>query len=242
MRDDGYLPQFFDGRATRADAEQLTVGKGEVVLDVDAVLAPAPSITRAGLGPEGQRSFPDLQDGNVHRIAIATAVSYGIASGRTDGTYGPADPVRRDQMATFLAGGLRVLGVRLPPDPPDAFSDDGSSGYHLAINQLAELGVISGKGGGRYAPAEAVSRGQLATFLVHGYEQATGFTLRVPIDAFADDGGTTHEDGIDKAATAGLTAGVDGSAYEPFGDVRRDQMATFVARLLDRVQRDQPRP
>jgi hypothetical protein len=179
-----------------------------------------------------------VSEENVHAKAIECLVSYGIVAGRGDGSYRPAEPVRRDQMATFIAGALRAVGVELPTDPPDAFGDDGASVHQRAINQLAALGVVTGKGDGRYHSAETVSRGQLASFLVRSYERATGFALLAPDDAFSDDNGTFHEPSIDRAATAGLAAGTGDHAYRPGGEVQRDQMATFIARLVDRVQRD----
>lgn len=139
------------------------------------MLAPRPSTSFAcstGQGPV--TAFPDVPADSVHAPAIECAAGYGIAGGRTDGSYGPAETVSRDQMAAFVARTLEVAGVTLPQEPADAFTDDETS---------------------------------------------------------------THEPSIDKAATAGLAAG-SGGGYAPERTVRRDQMATFVARLLDRVQRD----
>ena len=231
--DDGYTEQ-------RASGPARQVVQGEVVEGVDVVLAPRPSISFACFTSDGPATaFSDVPADSVHAPAIRCAADYGIAAGRADGTYGPAAPVTRDQMAAFVARTLAAAGVQLPTDPADAFTDDGQSVHHLAINQLAALGVVGGKGGGRYAPADPVSRDQMATFLVNAYEEATGFSLRAAGDAFTDDEQSIHEDRINKAATAGLTAGSDPGRYVPQGSVRRDQMATFVARLLDRVQRDQ---
>jgi hypothetical protein len=237
--DDGYEPQWARGQSGRDDAAVLSVRRGEAVRDVDAVIAARPSISYACFfGPSGGSRFNDVSSDNVHADAIECLADYGIASGRGDGSYGPADAVRRDQMATFVVGALDALGVELPADPPNAFPDDDGNAHERAIDQLAALGVVTGRGDGRYHAADPVSRAQLATFLVRGYERSTGFALLAPDDAFADDDGTSHEPSIDRAATAGLAAGTTDRAYRPGGDVRRDQMATFVARLVDRVQRD----
>ncbi len=237
--DDGYQEQWAHDKSSRDSADILTVSRGQATTNVDAVIAPRPSISYACFrGASGGSGFNDVSEDNPHADAIDCIVGYGIASGRGDGSYRPAEPVRRDQMATFVAGALRSVGVDLPAEPPDAFSDDNGSLHETAIDQLAALGVVTGKAERRYHPADPVSRGQLAAFLVRAYERATGFGLLAPDDAFTDDDGTTHEPSNNRAATAGLAAGMTDRAYRPDGDVRRDQMATFVARLIDRTQRD----
>lgn len=50
---------------------------------------------------------------------------------------------------------------------------------------------------------------------------------------------SVHRAAINQAAAAGLAAG-DGGRFSPGLSVRRDQMATFVARTLDRITRDRP--
>ena len=237
--DDGYEQQWAHGKSARDSADVLTVRQGEATSGVDAVVAARPSISYACFGgASGGSRFNDVSSDNVHAGAIECVADYGIASGRGDGSYRPAETVRRDQMATFVTGALRAVGVELPADPPDAFSDDNGNAHERAINQLAALGVVTGSGEGRYSPAAHITRGQLATFLVRAYERSTGFPLLAPDDAFADDDATSHEPSINRAATAGLAAGTSGGGYRPGGEVHRDQMATFVARLVDRVQRD----
>jgi hypothetical protein len=237
--DDGYAVTWYDAQATRAEATVLTVRKGQVNASVDGVVIPLPSISFAcPPGGGGEGGFPDVPPDSVHRAALECMATYGVVMGRSDGSYGPDEPVRRAQLASFLARLLEVAGVALPDNPPDAFDDDRGDVHERAINQLAELGVVSGKGGRRYAPQDTVERGQLATVLVAAYEEATGFPLRAPQDRFGDDEGTTHETSINKAATAGLTAGARETRYAPAGLVRRDQMASFLARTFDRVQRD----
>lgn len=59
---------------------------------------------------------------------------------------------------------------------------------------------------------------------------------------FDDDDGSTHEDNIDRLATAGVTLGCGGTMYCPDADVRRDQMASFLARALDLTLLVPPNP
>jgi hypothetical protein len=140
-------------------------------------------------------------------------------------------------MAAFVARALEALDVQLPAAPARRFTDVAGNTHERAILQLAELGVVSGRPDGRYAPQETVTRGQTATLLVNAYQRATGFELRERGTAFRDEAGV-HQSSIRKATLAGLAAGAGDGTFQPQLPVRRDQMATFVARGLDRVLRD----
>ncbi len=78
----------------------------------------------------------------------------------------PSDPVTRGQMAAFL-----VRGLGLTATSGVAFSDvPASNVFAKDINRLATAGITSGCGGGRFCPAEVVTRGQMAAFLQRALE------------------------------------------------------------------------
>ena len=238
--DDGYDVTWYDGAATREGATPLTVAKGQVEGGLDGLVTPRPSTSFVCAGPDGEAaSFSDVPRENVHRSSITCLNAAGIVRGRSDGTYGPAEPVRRDQLASFVARLLETAGVALPSSPPDDFDDDEGSPHERSIDQLAELGLLGGKGPRRFAPGETVERGQLATVLVNAYEEVTGFSLLRPAERpFTDTAGTTHEANIERASLAGIVAGTTATTYDASGRVRRDALATFLARVLDRSARD----
>ncbi len=120
--------------------------------------------------------FSDTSD-SVHEAAIACIVFYEVAQGTSDTTYSPETSVTRAQMATFIRNVLVAGGVDVPANPPNAFTDDDTSVHHQAINQLAALGVVSGKTATTYAPNEAVRRDQMATFLSNAYAEIAGDSL-----------------------------------------------------------------
>jgi hypothetical protein len=55
---------------------------------------------------------------------------------------------------------------------------------------------------------------------------------RVPADSRADDNGNTHEAAIDCMVWYGIAKGTSDTSYEPGVAVTREQMATFLARLI----------
>ncbi len=176
--------------------------------------------------------FPDAA-GSVHRDAIACMAWWDITTGTGAGTYEPLRSVRRDQMAAFLARFLYRAGVPLPPDPPDAFPDDDASIHEPWINALTELGIIGGRADGHFSPGGPVTRGQMAAFLARAVPHATNQQeLANTTDFFADDSGDVHEPNINRLTEAGIAGGTADGDYRAGDPVRRDQMASFLARAL----------
>jgi hypothetical protein len=62
--------------------------------------------------------FPDVDSDNPHFRNINALAAVGIAVGYSDGTFGPGDPVRRDQMASFVMRGYDyAVDAGLLPSP-----------------------------------------------------------------------------------------------------------------------------
>ena len=209
----------------------------EVLQNAKGDTPTAPAIAVRDLNsacPEGKvppNSHTD-DDDNTHERAIECMVWWEIAKGQTDARYAPRVAVTREQMASFVARLIEKGGATLPSNAPNAYSDDDTSIHQDNINKLAAAGLVNGKGDGRYAPRETVSRAQMAKFLVNAYEFVSDKTLDGSTDYFADDDGNLLESFINKSAAAGFTAG-RGGGYEPGQPVLRDQMAAFLARDLD---------
>ena len=202
-----------------------------------AILSLAEARSIAEACPPGRvpgSGFGDVPPGNVHGAAIDCIRWWGVTSGTATGGYQPAGTVNRGQMATFIASVIERSGGGLPGNPPDAFDDDDGTPHEASINRVAAAGIVSGGTDGRYRPGDPVNRAQMATFLVKAHDHRTGSALApLPVDYFLDDSGSPHEGNINRAATHGLTGGSANGAYRPVAPVARDQMASFLARLLD---------
>lgn len=173
--------------------------------------------------------LPDVPSGSLHAPGIDCIAWWGVTT--PAGRYVPTGPVTRGQMASFLQRVIERTGGPLPAGG-NAFPDDDASIHQPAINALAAAGVVGGYSDGLYRPDEPVNRAQMATFLMRAAERVGG-PLPRSADFFLDDNGDTHESSIDKAAGTGVAGGTDDEEYSPKPQVRRDQMASFLARLLD---------
>jgi beta-xylosidase len=202
------------------------------------VLSTAPACP-AGRVPTGL--FADVAPADVHRPSVDCVAWWQVAAGVTSGEGGrqylPKAGVTRGQMATFLARAIVRSGGQLP-DGRDTFVDDRASVHQDAINRLAAAGVVAGVDKRHYAPDRLVTREQLATLLMRALRYRTGEAPRAAQDWFLDDAGSAHEASINAAASIGLASGTGAGSYAPTATVRRDQMASFLARLLTRYVAD----
>ena len=111
--------------------------------------------------------FTDVVDEHAFVDEINCVAYYGITSGTGDGsTYSPNDDVTRAQMAVFIARAAEVAGVDLGDAMDEGFTDIGDTWAEAqdAINQLAGKGMIPA--GGEFRPDDAITRAEMATFLV----------------------------------------------------------------------------
>jgi hypothetical protein len=219
----------------------VTPPAGPAVPAVVPVAAPDLSVAC----PPGQfptAAFSDVGAANPHSPAVDCLawreVTFGVGGGR----YDPEPAVTRVQMASFTARLLASAGVALPTAPEDHFDDDDGSVHETAVNQLVELEIITGDTGeslpGRDFEGEvAMKRDRMAAWMVRTYTLIAGRALPPPEgDHFPDDA-QHHEDAINRLAQAGIVQGTDSGRYEPRSGVRRDQMASYLARTADAALR-----
>ncbi|MGH8912857.1 MAG: SpoIID/LytB domain-containing protein [Acidimicrobiia bacterium] len=187
----------------------------------------------SGIAREGPPPppFTDIET-SVHYFDIGTIWRAGLTKGcnpPANTLYCPEQAVTRQQMASFI-----VRALDLAPAPDDAFVDDDGSIHQGDINSLAAAGITKGcnpPANDRFCPEQAVTRGQMAAFLVRAY----GYTDPGPGNLFIDDDGSVFAADIDRLATAGITKGCNPPAndrYCPNDPVTREQMASFLARAM----------
>jgi len=197
---------------------------------VDTSAACPDSIATSGFG--------DLVGSEITTIHAIECIShYGISNGTSDVTFTPSGTVTRWQMALFLIRQVQVHGVVLPTAIDQGFVDIGGHDQETrdAIDQLAQLGIARGTGGGTFSPGEAVSRWEMALFLVRFLGVAG-----VPLPALSTTGAFNdlaqmHPEtvtAIDQLVALGVAAGTSTTTLEPSNDVLRWQMALFLTRVL----------
>ena len=169
----------------------------------------------------------NFQNGATVTIGGAAAGGVAVMSGfeidastpiLAPGTLNDVTVTNPSSLAASLSAGYLADFTDVPQD--NIFHDD--------VETVFRAGITAGCGAGNFCVANAVTRAQMAVFLLkaeHGSSyvppDCTGVFLDVPCpSAFAD--------WIEQLSAEGITAGCGGGNYCPNNPVRRDQMAVFL--------------
>ncbi|HUG08103.1 MAG TPA: PQQ-dependent sugar dehydrogenase [Acidimicrobiia bacterium] len=132
-------------------------------------------------------------------------------------------------MAAMVLSLPLSAGADLPPG--GSFIDDDGNTHEGNIEAIAAEDITRGCNppfNDRFCPDDPVTRGQMAAFIKRALQLPHTNT-----DHFTDDNGSTFEADINAIAEAGITRGCnppDNDRYCPSDLVKRDQMASFLAR------------
>jgi len=111
--------------------------------------------------------FSDVPASHPFYAFIEEMAARKITSGCGGGRYCPDDPVTRGQMAVFL---IKALGITPTAPATPRFGDVlREHPFYAFIEELAASGITKGCGAGNYCPESAVTRGQMAAFLVRAF-------------------------------------------------------------------------
>jgi PKD repeat protein len=191
-------------------------------------------------------SFPDVAVEPEEHWALAeilACVDAGIVQGYPGGGYRPAEAVTRGQMAVYIARAL-AGGEDAVPEPSvvePTFSDvDSAHWAYRYVEHCADRDIVQGYPDGGYHPDEAVNRGQMAVYTARADVAPPG-DASVPDDTDGASFDDVTEAGawawcfkhVEYCAGAGLVQGYADNTYRPAVIVTRDQMAVYIARMLD---------
>ena len=116
--------------------------------------------------PKGMSGFVDVSADAYYAKAVAWAVEQGIVSGTSATTFSPDAVCTRAQSVAFL---YRAFGEKA--NKAAGFSDVSADAYYAdAVAWAVENGVVSGIGGGLFAPDQDCARGQIVAFLYRAYQ------------------------------------------------------------------------
>ena len=109
-------------------------------------------------------TFSDVAGEAWYTEAVRWAASQGIVGGYGNGTFGPNDPITREQLAVML---WRYSGSPAATNKELHFNDEAEiSGFALeALRWAVENGILNGYGDGRLGPQGQATRAQVAQML-----------------------------------------------------------------------------
>lgn len=180
--------------------------------------------------------FVDVTPGGAHHDAVACMLELGVTQGTTSTTYGSERGLTRAQIATMLVGAL-AGSERLPPVPATGrFDDVAATNVHRDnIERLASVDIVRGSTATRYEPDRTVTRAEFAATVARAAEWVAQGEVRAEGPTFDDTAGHADLDGIRKASGLRIVTGRSAGVFDPDVPLRRDQAASMVTRLLDRL-------
>jgi hypothetical protein len=108
------------------------------------------------------------------------------------------------------------------------FADDDAIPHQADIEWLVDRGITQGCADRRFCPNQAVTRGEVATFLARVLELPPATA-----DHFVDDDGSAHEADINALAAAGIAQGCGVDRFCPGLFVSRQELAGMLAQALE---------
>lgn len=183
---------------------------------------------------QGSRYFSDMAGySSVQQAAVDFLYERNVTRGLTTGQYGPQNSIRRGDFARMI---YQAFGFA-PSGMTQAFVDVPAGVYYAeAVNALYARGVVSGIGGGYYAPDSTLTR-QDAVCMVQRAMRATGRS--------AEDGSISTLYGYsDGSSVAGYAQGAmamavqrgylptSGGWLSPYQPLTRVDMAEILYRVL----------
>lgn len=204
----------------------------------------SPQMKNIAFGREPARIFADvttihpflLEAGQVDWASWINALYVaGITGGCATSPlrYCPDAGVTRGQMAVFLMRAMKGQGYSPAPATGARFGDvPVSHPFASWIEAFADAGITSGCGNGNFCPDGAVTRDQMAVFLMRA-KFGKGYTPPAPTGVFSDvPVGSLFAPWIEALAASGITGGCGNGHYCPSSAVTRAQMAVFLVRAF----------
>lgn len=170
-----FTPPFSDDDDSVHEADIITLAESGVTKGCGPTsYCPDRPVTRAematmlvrafGLSGSAGNVFSD-DDASVHESAIEILAHNGVTTGCGASRFCPDRPVSRAEMATFLS---RVLNLSPGHDP--GFDDISGNVHASSIRALASAGITKGCSDTSFCPGKAVTRAQMASFLVRSMD------------------------------------------------------------------------
>ena len=182
------------------------------------------------LVPASAASYNDVSENAWYKAAVDYVQERGWMAGVSATSFAPKTEVTRGMMVTVLA---RVAGVETNNDTA-AFTDTPEGKWYTgAAAWAAENGIVSGVGGGKFAPNRAITRQDLCVMLDR-YLEVMGIELEDTSDRGFSDLNRVAEYALPamiRCAGKQLISGYEDSTIRPKDTATRAQVAQLMMRL-----------
>ena len=200
-----------------------------------AAMITGPAVTPA-LAASSGHPFQDVPADAPYAAAVQYVYEQGIMSGVEEGRFEPGTTLTR----AMLAQTLYAMEGKPQVSGGEDFSDvEEGDWYAAAVAWAAENGLVSGVGGDRFAPNDALTREQMALIL-YRYAQHKSYDVQVdgePLEGFQDVEKISDwaVEAMEWAVNAKLLSGTGDNLLTPAGTATRAQVAQVLANFCQTV-------
>ncbi|MHB0978913.1 MAG: S-layer homology domain-containing protein [Thermoleophilia bacterium] len=233
------------GGGERLYVESLVAGGAPYVL-VDAggvgPGGPGPTVLHGAFSFLPQPEFSDVAPSSTSSAEIYDLASLRIAGGFDDGTFRPAEPVKRMQYAKMISIALGLHDAvwtnyddpTFPDVPPPAVKEDGSRYPFDYVEEAATANLIKGDLAGNFKPFANITRVQLALMITRAGAGKLDPATPADYQAFNDTAALSQEarDAVAIAYHNGIIKGKTATTFQPYATATRGQVAVMTWRLM----------
>ena len=177
------------------------------------VTLPAQAATEYSDVPKTYAAYEELQFLKEREIVLSSK------------SFGVATKVTREEMAVQIGRSLGFEGAMTQTKFRDVSASNVASGY---IQSAVNAGIINGYSDGTFRPKELVTRGQMAAFLVRGFQLKSEKVIQFK-DVASQSAAYPY---VRKLVFSGITKGYSDGTFRPYATLTRTETAIFLARAL----------
>jgi S-layer homology domain len=173
--------------------------------------------------------FLDVPSTAYYYNAVNLFTQYGITAGCGNNNYCPDANVTRAQMAVFIITSIFGSNSFTYSTTPH-FSDVQPTDFGFPwIQAMYEMGISAGCGNGNYCPNDAVTRDQMAVFIIAA-RFGSGASFTYPAAPYFTDVSPSDNTFkfVQRMKLDNITGGCTATTYCPDDPVTRGEMAVFV--------------
>ena len=178
-------------------------------------------------------TFPDVKQGSWYYDSVYYVSSKGYMGGYSNGKFGPADNLKRQDFVMILA---RIAGADLDAyaNKTSKFSDVKKGAYYYsAVNWAVENGIIGGYSNGKFGVGDNITREQVCTILYRYTGSPTVKNVDSTLKKYSDVKSISAyaKTPIAWAVQNGVISGMADGRVAPVEGASRAQIATIVMRM-----------
>ncbi|MBR3704978.1 MAG: S-layer homology domain-containing protein [Oscillospiraceae bacterium] len=182
-------------------------------------------------GALAAEEYSDVPAGHWAAENISRATELGIFNGVGDGLFGCGQEISR---AAFVTALVRMFGWTSVTPKQNTFADVTSDRWYYSAVETAVANDAVATASNTFRPNEALKRGEMAAMLMRalGYTSLAGMVSNYSCP-FSDV--TVNRGFITMAYDMGIVSGMGDGIFSPDTCATREQAATILVRLYDRL-------